>query len=209
MKEKEEERLINLKQIEKVFYNKGIEYIAGIDEVGRGPLAGPVVVASVIMPKDSMIEGVNDSKKVSEKKREKLYDIILEEAISYGIGIIYQDEIDEINILQATKKGLTEAVEQMKIKPDLIMVDALTGIDTLGIPYQSIIKGDAKCYSISAASIIAKVTRDRIMREWDKVYPEYGFAAHKGYGTAKHIAALKEYGPCEIHRRSFIKHFVK
>lgn len=209
MKEKEEERLINLKQIEKVFYNKGIEYIAGIDEAGRGPLAGPVVVASVIMPKDSMIEGVNDSKKVSEKKREKLYDIILEKAISYGIGIIYQDEIDEINILQATKKGLTEAVEQMKIKPDLIMVDALTGIDTLGIPYQSIIKGDAKCYSISAASIIAKVTRDRIMREWDKVYPEYGFAAHKGYGTAKHIAALKEYGPCEIHRRSFIKHFVK
>ena len=209
MKEKEEERLINLKQIEKVFYNKGIEYIAGIDEAGRGPLAGPVVVASVIMPKDSMIEGVNDSKKVSEKKREKLYDIILEEAISYGIGIIYQDEIDEINILQATKKGLTEAVEQMKIKPDLIMVDALTGIDTLGIPYQSIIKGDAKCYSISAASIIAKVTRDRIMREWDKVYPEYCFAAHKGYGTAKHIAALKEYGPCEIHRRSFIKHFVK
>ena len=209
MKEKEEERLINLKQIEKVFYNKGIEYIAGIDEAGRGPLAGPVVVASVIMPKDSMIEGVNDSKKVTERRREKLYDIILEEAISYGIGIIYQDEIDEINILQATKKGLTEAVEQMKIKPDLIMVDALTGIDTLGIPYQSIIKGDAKCYSISAASIIAKVTRDRIMREWDKVYPEYGFAAHKGYGTAKHIAALKEYGPCEIHRRSFIKHFVK
>ena len=209
MKEKEEERLINLKQLEKVFYNKGIEYIAGIDEAGRGPLAGPVVVASVIMPKDSMIEGVNDSKKVSEKKREKLYDIILEEAISYGIGIIYQDEIDEINILQATKKGLTEAVEQMKIKPDLIMVDALTGIDTLGIPYQSIIKGDAKCYSISAASIIAKVTRDRIMREWDKVYPEYGFAAHKGYGTAKHIAALKEYGPCEIQRISFIKHFVQ
>lgn len=209
MKEKEEERLISLKEIEKKFYDKGIKYIAGIDEAGRGPLAGPVVVASVIMPKDSMIEGVNDSKKVSEKKREKLFDVILEEAISYGIGIIYQDEIDKINILQATKKGLTEAVEQMEIKPDLIMVDALTGIDTLGIPYQSIIKGDAKCYSISAASIIAKVTRDRIMREWDKVYPEYGFASHKGYGTAKHIAALKEYGACPIHRRSFIKHFVK
>ncbi len=209
MKEKEEERLINLKQIEKNFHEKGIKYIAGIDEAGRGPLAGPVVVASVIMPEDSMIEGVNDSKKVSEKKREKLYDLILEEAVSYGIGIIYQDEIDKINILQATKKGLTEAVEQMDIKPDLIMVDALTGIDTLGIPYHSIIKGDAKCYSISAASIIAKVTRDRIMREWDKVYPEYGFASHKGYGTAKHISALKEYGPCPIHRRSFIKHFVK
>ena len=157
MKEKEEERLLNLKQIEKEYYSRNIEYIAGIDEAGRGPLAGPVVVASVIMPKDSMIEGVNDSKKVSEKKREKLYDLILEEAISYGIGIIYQDEIDEINILQATKKGLTNAIEQMKIKPDLILVDALNGINTLGIPYQSIIKGDAKCYSISAASIIAKV----------------------------------------------------
>ena len=209
MKEKEEERLLNLKQIEKEYYSRNIEYIAGIDEAGRGPLAGPVVVASVIMPKDSMIEGVNDSKKVSEKKREKLYDLILEEAISYGIGIIYQDEIDEINILQATKKGLTNAIEQMKIKPDLILVDALNGINTLGIPYQSIIKGDAKCYSISAASIIAKVTRDRIMREWDAVYPEYGFSSHKGYGTAKHIAALKEYGPCPLHRKSFIKHFVK
>ena len=209
MKEKEEERLLNLKQIEKEYYSRNIEYIAGIDEAGRGPLAGPVVVASVIMPKDSMIEGVNDSKKVSEKKREKLYDLILEEAISYGIGIIYQDEIDEINILQATTKGLTNAIEQMKIKPYLILVDALNGINTLGIPYQSIIKGDAKCYSISAASIIAKVTRDRIMREWDAVYPEYGFSSHKGYGTAKHIAALKEYGPCPLHRRSFIKHFVK
>jgi ribonuclease HII len=209
MKEKEEERLTNLKKIEKEYYDRGIEYIAGIDEAGRGPLAGPVVVASVIMPKDSMIEGVNDSKKVSEKKREILYDKILDEVVSYGIGIIYQEEIDEINILQATKKGLTSAIEQMEIKPNLILVDALNGIDTLGIPYQSIIKGDAKCYSISAASIIAKVTRDRIMREWDKIYPEYGFSSHKGYGTAKHIAALKEYGPCPIHRRSFIKHFVK
>ena len=208
MKEKEEERLRNLKEIEKEFYDKGVEYIAGIDEAGRGPLAGPVVVASVIMPKDSMIEGVNDSKKVSEKKREKLYDIILDEAISYGIGIIYQDEIDKINILQATKKGLTEAVEQMKIKPNLIMVDALTGIDTLGIPYKSIIKGDAKCYSISAASIIAKVTRDRIMREWDKIYPQYGFEKHKGYGTAAHIAAIKENGLCPLHRHSFVKNIV-
>lgn len=208
MKEKEEERLQKLKQIEKEYYSRNIEYIAGIDEAGRGPLAGPVVVASVIMPKDSMIEGINDSKKISEKKREKLYDLILEESISYGIGIIYQSEIDEINILQATKKGLTNAIEQMKIKPDLIFVDALNGINTLGIPYQSIIKGDAKCYSISSASIIAKVTRDRIMREWDKVYPEYGFSSHKGYGTAKHIAALKKYGPCPLHRRSFIQHFV-
>ena len=208
MKEKEEARLKELKKIEKEFFDKGIKYIAGIDEAGRWPLAGPVVVASLIMPQNSMIEGVNDSKKVSEIKREKLYDIIIEQAISYGIGIIYQDEIDDINILQATKKGLTTALQQMEIKPNIIMVDALTGIDTLGIPYKSIIKGDAKCYSISAASILAKVTRDRIMREWDKVYPEYGFASHKGYGTSKHIAALKEYGPCPIHRRSFIKNFI-
>ena len=204
MKEKEEARLLELKKIDKEFFDKGIEYIAGIDEAGRGPLAGPVVVASVILPQDSIIEGVNDSKKISESKREKLYDTILNEALSYGIGIIYQDEIDEINILQATKKGLTEAIKKMKIKPNIIMVDALNGINTLGIPYKSIIKGDAKCYSISAASIIAKVTRDRIMREWDKIYPEYGFSSHKGYGTAKHIAAIREYGPCPIHRKTFI-----
>ncbi len=208
MKEKEEARLVKLKEIEKEFFDKGIKYIAGIDEAGRGPLAGPVVVGAVILKPDSMIEGVNDSKKVSENKREKLYEIIINEAISYGVGIVYPEEIDEINILQATKKGLTMAIKQMEQKPNIIMVDALTGIDTLGIPYKSIIKGDAKCYSIAAASIIAKVTRDRIMREWDKVYPEYGFAAHKGYGTAKHIAALKQYGPCPIHRRSFIKNFI-
>ena len=208
MKEKEEQRLIALKQIDKEFFDMGKSYVAGIDEAGRGPLAGPVVVASVILPQDSMIEGVNDSKKVSEKKREKIYDQILEQAISYGIGIIYQDEIDEINILQATKKGLHEAVKAMEIKPEVILVDALTGIDTLGIPYKSIIKGDAKSYSIAAASIIAKVTRDRIMREWDKVYPEYGFEAHKGYGTAKHIEAIKTYGLTPIHRKTFCKSFV-
>ena len=208
MKEKEEQRLNMLKQYENDLRNKGYNYICGIDEAGRGPLAGPVVVASVIMPENSMIEGVNDSKKVSEKKREKLYDLILEEAISYGVGIIGQDEIDEINILNATKKGLTTSLKELTAKPDLIIVDALTHIDTLGIPYESIIKGDAKCYSISAASIIAKVTRDRIMREWDKIYPQYGFAQHKGYGTSAHINALKEYGPCPLHRRSFIKNFV-
>ena len=205
MKEKEEQRLFRLKQTDKQFFDMGINYLCGIDEAGRGPLAGPVVVASVIMPKESMIEGVNDSKKVSEKKREKLYDIILEESISYGIGIIDQEEIDEINILQATKKGLTMALKEMKQKPDAILVDALTGIDTLGIPYKSVVKGDANSYSIAAASIVAKVTRDRIMREWDKVYPEYGFAGHKGYGTAKHIEAIKEFGLCPLHRRSFVK----
>ena len=208
MKEKEEERLLLLKERENELRKKGFQYICGIDEAGRGPLAGPVVIASVIMPADSMIEGVNDSKKISEKKREKLYDQILEEAISYGVAIIGQDEIDEINILNATKKGLTVSLQELSQKPDLILVDALNGIDTMGIPYDSIIKGDAKCYSIAAASIIAKVTRDRIMREWDKVYPEYGFEKHKGYGTAAHIAAIREYGLCPIHRRSFTKNFV-
>ena len=209
MKEKELQRLQNLKQIEEEIYNKNsnIEYICGIDEAGRGPLAGPVVVASVIMPRDSMIEGVNDSKKVSEKKREEIYQKIVEEAISYGVGIIQQDKIDEINILNATKLGLTTSIKELKVKPDLILVDALKGIDTLGIPYESIIKGDAKTYSIAAASIIAKVTRDRIMRQWDEIYPMYGFEKHKGYGTAAHIQAIKEYGLCPIHRKSFTKNF--
>ena len=209
IKEKELERLTNLKSMEKELYNKGFEYICGIDEAGRGPLAGPVVVAGVIMPKDSMIEGVNDSKKVSEKKREKLYDVILDEAISYSVAIIGQDVIDDINILNATKQGVTKVVEELDVKPNLILVDALTHINTKGIPYDSIIKGDAKCYNIAAASIIAKVTRDRIMRQWDEIYPQYGFINHKGYGTAKHIEALKEYGPCPIHRRTFIKNFIK
>ena len=208
MKEKEQERLINLKQIEKDLHERGFKNICGIDEAGRGPLAGPVVVAGVIMPEDSMIEGVNDSKKVSEKKRELLYDKIIEEAISYSVAIIGQDVIDEVNILNATKNGLTNVVEGLDVKPDLIIVDALEHIDTKGVPYESIIKGDAKCYSIAAASILAKVTRDRIMREWDLIYPQYGFANHKGYGTAKHIAAIREYGLCPIHRRSFTKKFI-
>jgi ribonuclease HII len=210
MKEKEEIRLNKLKEIEEEIYNKNskIKYICGIDEAGRGPLAGPVVVASVIMPRDSKIEGVNDSKKVSEKKREELYDKILEEAISYGVGIIDEKEIDKINILEATKKGLTNSLKELSIKPDLILVDALKGIDTLGIEYNSIIKGDALCYSISAASIIAKVTRDRIMRQWDEIYPQYGFERHKGYGTKAHIDAIKEYGLCPIHRISFTKNFI-
>lgn len=210
MKEKEEIRLIKLKEMEEQIYQKQreIKYICGIDEAGRGPLAGPVVVASVIMPRNSMIEGVNDSKKVSEKKREELYAKIIDEAISYGVGIIDQNEIDDINILEATKKGLTLSLTELTVKPDLILVDALKGIDTRGIPYQSIIKGDALCYSISAASIIAKVTRDRMMRQWDEIYPQYGFEKHKGYGTAMHIAAIKEYGLCPIHRRSFTKNFL-
>ena len=208
MKEKEFERLTKLKEIEKELYQKGFKNICGIDEAGRGPLAGPVVVAGVIMPQDSMIEGINDSKKVTEKKREKLYDIILEEAISYSVAIVGQDIIDEINILNATKQGVTQVVDELDIKPDLILVDALEHINTKGIPYEPIIKGDDKCYNIAAASIIAKVTRDRIMREWDEIYPQYGFINHKGYGTAKHIEAIKQYGLCPIHRKSFTKKFV-
>lgn len=218
MKEKEYERLIEIKKIEEELYLKGVNSIAGIDEAGRGPLAGPVVVACVIMPRDSMIEGVNDSKKVSEKKREKLYDQIIEEAIAYGVGIVSQEEIDRINILNATKEGLTMAIKEIEKdlkekqrsfeKPEIILVDALTKIDTDGISYKSIIKGDAKSYSIAAASIIAKVTRDRIMRQWDEVYPMYGFEKHKGYGTAAHIAAIKEYGLCPLHRHSFVKNIV-
>ena len=208
MKEKELERLEKLKEIEKDLNLKGFNKICGIDEAGRGPLAGPVVVSAVIMPNDSMIEGVNDSKKVSEKKREKLYDEITNSAIAWGVAIIDQKEIDEINILNATKKGLTQALMELSEKPDIILVDALTGIDTLGIPYQSIIKGDAKSYSIAAASIIAKVTRDRIMRQWDEIYPEYGFEKHKGYGTKAHIEVIKNNGICPIHRRSFVKNFI-
>lgn len=220
MKEKELIRLTELKKVEEELYEKdNLIAIAGIDEAGRGPLAGPVVVACCIMPRESMIEGVNDSKKIAEKKREKLYELITEEAISYGIGIIGQNEIDEINILQATKKGLTMAIKDMEeklkeksdvdiTKPDAILVDALTKIDTDGIPYKSIIHGDAISYSISCASIIAKVTRDRIMRQWDEIYPQYGFEKHKGYGTAAHIQAIKEYGICPLHRRSFTKNFV-
>ena len=208
MKEKELERLHELKKIENELHKKEFKNICGIDEAGRGPLAGPVVVAGVIMPEDSIIEGINDSKEVSEKKRELLYDKIIEEAISYSVAIIGQDIIDDINILNATKTGVTKVVEGLDTKPDLIIIDALEHINTKGIPYEAIIKGDAKCYSIAAASILAKVTRDRIMREWDLVYPQYGFAKHKGYGTAKHIENIKEYGLCPIHRRSFTKNFI-
>ncbi len=209
MKEKEIERLNLLKIEENKLYEKGIKYICGIDEAGRGPLAGPVVVGAVILPENSFIEGINDSKKISEKKREKIYEQIIEEAIAYSVGIVDQRKIDEINILNATKLGLKIALEGLKQKPEIIMVDALTNIDTLGIPYISVVKGDAKNYSIAAASIIAKVTRDRIMQQWDEVYPIYGFAKHKGYGTAEHIRIIKENGPCILHRESFIKNFVK
>lgn len=212
MKEKEEERLTNLKKYEENLYNEGLKYICGIDEAGRGPLAGPVVIGAVVMPRESKLEFMNDSKKVTAKRRDILYDEIVSSAIAYGVGIISQEEIDEINILNATKKGLHVAlgqvIEKLNTKPDIVLVDALREIDTYGITYESIIKGDATCYSISAASIIAKVTRDRIMEEWDKIYPMYGFSKHKGYGTKAHIEAIKRYGPCPLHRKSFIKNFI-
>lgn len=213
MKEKEEQRLNMLKaEEEKLYIEKNMKYICGIDEAGRGPLAGPVVVGAVVMPRDSKIEWVNDSKKVTEKRREILYDKITEEALAWGVGIISEKEIDEINILNATKMGLHlalgEVIEKLGQKPDIVIVDALKDIDAFQIPYQSIIKGDATRYSISCASIIAKVTRDRIMRQWNEIYPVYDFEKNKGYGTAEHIKALKDYGPCQIHRKSFIKHFV-
>jgi len=209
MSEKDIEKLNFLKSNEETFYEENIQYIAGIDEARRRPLAGPVVVGEKIIQRDSKIEGINDTKKISEKKREKLYEQITEEAIAWGVGIVDQNQIDDLNILNATKEAVTMAVKSLKTKPDLILVDALTNIDTCGVPYKSIIKGDANEYSIAAASIIAKVTRDRIMYEWDKIYPDYGFAKHKGYGTAAHIAKIKEVGPCMIHRKTFIKNFTK
>ena len=212
MTEKESIRLDNLKRFEQNLYDEGNKLICGIDEAGRGPLAGPVVVGAVVMKPDSKLEWVNDSKKVTEKRREILYDRIIEESLAWGVGIVSWDEIDDLNILNATKKGLTialkQVVDKLQTKPDIVLVDALREIDTLGIPYQSIIKGDATCYSIACSSIIAKVTRDRIMREYDDAFPEYGFAKHKGYGTKEHIEAIKKFGPCLIHRKSFITHFV-
>lgn len=180
--------------------------VAGMDEAGRGPLAGPVVCACCIMPLDDMIEGINDSKKVSEKNRERLYELITKRAITYGVGIISNEEIDRINILNATKAGMNEAFFAMKTSPDILLTDAVSL--SLPIKNEAIIKGDAKSYNIAAASIIAKVTRDRIMREYDKKYGGYGFAANKGYGTAEHIAALKSKGATPIHRCSFIKNFL-
>ena len=184
----------------------GARLIGGMDEAGRGPLAGPVVAAAVIMPLDDIIEGVDDSKKVSEKKREILYDMIIEKAIAYKICLADEKVIDEINILNATKKAMTECVMGLSVRPDIVLVDAVKL--ALEVPTKAIIKGDALSYSIAAASILAKVYRDRLMREYDIIYPAYGFAKHKGYGTKEHIDAIRTVGPSPIHRRSFITHFV-
>lgn len=192
------------KKYEKEYYDQGLFLVGGADEVGRGPLAGPVVCAAVIMPMDCQIEGIDDSKKVSEKKREELYDRIIQEAVAYDIEFVDEKIIDEINILNATKLCMSRAINNLKVKPDVMLIDALEGLD-VGCKTKAIIKGDALSYNIGAASIIAKVTRDRYMAQMDKKYPEYGFKMNKGYGTKVHMDALKKCGPCEIHRRSFIK----
>ncbi len=190
-----------MKEYENGLYNKGIKLIAGIDEVGRGPLIGPVVTAAVILPCDFYDERIMDSKKLSEKKRELLYDVIMENAISVGIGMSSNEVIDEINILEATKKAMLEAVSKLSVKPEFLLIDAVK-LDT-DIPSLSIIKGDAKSQSIAAASIIAKVTRDRMLIELDKEHPEYDFKHNKGYGTKKHIEAIYKYGILDSHRKSF------
>ena len=190
-----------MKEFENELYESGIKYIAGIDEVGRGPLVGPVVTAAVILPRDFYDERINDSKKLTEKKRELLYDVIMENAVSVGIGISSEDVIDEINILEATKKAMIEAVNNLSVKPEHLLIDAVKlNVD---IPQTSIIKGDAKSESIAAASIIAKVTRDRMMIELDKEHPEYDFKHNKGYGTKKHIDAIEKYGILKEHRKTF------
>ena len=194
-----------MKRFEKEY--DSYSYICGIDEVGRGPLAGPVVAGAVILPKNCDILYLNDSKQLSEKKREELYEVIMEKAVSTGLGFVTPKRIDEINILQATYEAMRMAIGELKPAPDLLLNDAVT-IPEVTIRQVPIIKGDAKSISIAAASIIAKVTRDRLMTEYEKTYPGYGFAANKGYGSAEHIAAIRELGPTPIHRRSFIRNFL-
>ena len=202
--QQEKQRIEGLKRYEREYADYA--FICGIDEVGRGPLAGPVVAGAVILPKNCDILYINDSKQLSAKKREELYDEIMEKAVATGIGMASPQRIDEINILQATYEAMREAIRKLPVTPDLLLNDAVT-IPQVSIPQVPIIKGDAKSISIGAASIIAKVTRDRLMVEYDKIMPEYHFASNKGYGSAEHIAALKEIGPSPIHRVSFIKNF--
>ncbi|MBP3413369.1 MAG: ribonuclease HII [Oscillospiraceae bacterium] len=185
----------------------GYQLVCGVDEAGRGPLAGPVCAAAVILPADLEIEGLNDSKKLTEKKREALYDVIVENAVSYGIAMATEQEIDEINILQATFLAMKRAVEAMSVQPDFVLIDGNREPDLGELPLKTIVKGDSRSANIAAASILAKVTRDRYMMQMDELYPQYGFALHKGYGTQKHYAALREFDACPIHRKSFLKKF--
>lgn len=201
-------RLAEMKQIEEELYAEGIRFIAGIDEVGRGPLAGPVVAAAVVLPPDFSVLGVDDSKKLTEKKREELYILIIENALAYGIGIVDNNVIDEINILEATKLAMKQAVEELSEKPEYILIDALT-LKDVSIPQRGIIKGDSLSLSIAAASIVAKVTRDRIMDGYHKEYPHYAFDSNKGYGTKAHYEGLDCHGLCKLHRKSFLKSYIK
>ncbi len=204
----EEQRIKDMLIYEQEFSNLGYLHIAGVDEAGRGPLCGPVVAAAVILPKDLYIEGINDSKKLSEKKREKIYEeIVNNKEIIYGVGISDIDVIEKVNILNATKLAMIEAIKNLNTKPDFVMIDGNQNIN-IDIPSQTLVSGDSKSASIAAASIIAKVTRDRMMQIFDKEYPEYNFSKNKGYGTASHIEDIKKYGICKIHRPSFCKHFV-
>ncbi len=202
--EKEKQRIDKLWKYEREY--SSFQYICGIDEVGRGPLAGPVVAGAVILPKNCDLLYINDSKQLSEKKREELYDLIVEKAVAYAVGYASPERIDEINILQATYEAMREAIGKLNPQPDILLNDAVT-IPEISCKQVPIIKGDAKSISIGAASILAKVTRDRLMVEYDKIFPEYGFASNKGYGSASHIEALQKYGPTPIHRRSFITNF--
>lgn len=201
---KKEKEFVDKLKFERIELENGKTLIAGMDEVGRGPLAGPVCVACVIMPLDDLIDGVDDSKKLSEKKREELFAKIKEKAICYSIQMVDEQTIDKINILEATKLAMKNAVNSMKVKPDVVLVDAINKLD-VDVEIRGIVKGDALSYSIGCASILAKVTRDKLMCDLAKEYPEYGFDKHKGYGTKVHIEALKKYGPCVYHRLSFLK----
>lgn len=207
MKEEELQRLVAMRELENNLYSRGYSSVAGVDEAGRGPLAGDVYAAAVILPRDIIIEGLNDSKKISEKKRDKLYDEICEAALAYAVCTASVEEIDEINIRNATYLAMNRAIKSLKISPDYVLVDGdcITNCD---VEHECVVKGDSRCISIAAASILAKVTRDRYMLRMAEEYPQYGFEKHKGYGTKVHIAALKEFGACEYHRKTFIKKFV-
>lgn len=196
--------MTELWELENEIYDSGVELICGVDEAGRGPLAGPVCAAAVILPRGLEIEGLNDSKKLSEKKRDKLFDAICAEAVSYGIAFASVEEIEEINILNATMLAMNRAIERLSVKPALALVDGNRN-SVIKMPSRCVVKGDAKCADIAAASILAKVTRDRYMLEMAEKYPEYHFEKHKGYGTKLHYETLREYGPCEIHRPSFLR----
>lgn len=195
-------------EFEKAAVNSGFSCICGVDEAGRGPLAGPVCAAAVILPEGAVIEGLDDSKKLTEKKRERLYDIIKQTAVAYSVAYGTLEEIETVNILEATYLAMNRAIEGLSVKPDFALIDGNRVPRGIKIPCETIVKGDSKSMSVAAASVLAKVTRDRLMLEYDKKYPEYNFKKHKGYGTKEHTELIKQYGPCEIHRLSFLKNIL-